>query len=323
MLLPAATRLCPEALLARDLSNRVYVVTGANSGIGLETARHLASRHAHVVLGCRRVSDAEARVAEIVAAHPGALLTVLELDLASLASVRAFAAAVSASFPAIDGLVNNAGVMNVPRGTTADGFETHIGVNHVGHFLLTELLAAAVAAAAGRVICLSSCAHDTIAGKDGGIVLDDLHFASRPYDGLTAYAQSKLANLLHARGIAKHHHGVTAVSVHPGIVETSLFRHTLPAWFLGRVMAFIRTPISKFIGVIQPWDGAQTTLYVLLAEEIEDGAFYSQVGMYTDKKLNGGGWPMVSPSPAAHDDAIVEGLWVKSCEMVGLGKTVE
>lgn len=204
----------------------------------------------------------------------------------------------TASFAAVDGLVNNAGVMNSPRCTTADGFETHIGVNYVGHFLLTELLSGAVAAAGGRIVCLSSCTLDSIAGHVGEIVLNDLHFASSPYDGLTAYAQSKVANLLHARGIAKYHQGVTAVSALIGVPE-HLRDASLPPNLqacLGRVIAFNMTPIQRFVGVIQPWEGAQTTLYVLLADEVENGAFYCQVGIYSDRKLNGGGWPMVSPN---------------------------
>jgi NAD(P)-dependent dehydrogenase (short-subunit alcohol dehydrogenase family) len=309
--------LCDPALLSRDLSGRRYVVTGANAGIGLVTAKQLALQGAHVVLACRRVAEAEARIAEIVAEHPNAKLEARELDLGSLASVRRFAERVNADFDRLDGLVNNAGVMNTPKQTTADGFEMQIGVNHLGHFLLTELLLDLLKRSApSRIVNVSSCFHDKAMGRDGDVKVDDLFYDRRKYDGWEAYAQSKLANLLHAKGLAKRLEGtgVTAVSVHPGWVRTNLAKHSMPLW----VQDYVLRPFLRLGGMIEPWEGAQTTLHCLLADDVprHAGAFFSQTGTYRDKSANGGGWPLRSPNPKANDDALVEALWKKSEALV-------
>lgn len=225
----AKPHMCPPALLEKDLSGQTFVVTGANSGIGFITAQQLASQGATVIMGCRRTDEGEARASEIREAHSGAKLEVIALDLGKLDSVRSFAESVLKSHDALTGLINNAGVMNTPHGKTADGFETQIGVNHLGHFLLTELLLPALKnGAPARVVNVSSCFHDQAMGRDGVIDLDDLFFEKRDYDGWTAYAQSKLANLLHAKALAKKLEGtnVTAVSVHPGWVRTNQVRGT-------------------------------------------------------------------------------------------------
>lgn len=314
----AKPHMCAQALLNKDLSGKRYVVTGANAGIGLQTATQLAKQGAHVVLGCRREDAGQAAVASIVDQHPNAQVETKRLDLGDLSSVRAFAGdLLDGDALALHGLVNNAGVMNTPKGTTKDGFETQIGVNHLGHVLLTELLLPALKRGApARVVNVSSCFHDVAMGREGEIDLDDLCFERRDYDGWVAYAQSKLANLLHARGLAKHLDGtgVTAVSVHPGWVRTDLAKHTMPLF----VQNYLARPIFRLRGMIEPWEGAQTSLHALLADEIEPGAFYSQLGTYRDKAANAGGWPLRSPNPNAHDDALVEGLWTKSRELVGL-----
>lgn len=309
--------LCDPALLTRDLSGRRYVVTGANAGIGLVTAKQLALQGAHVVLACRRVAEAEARISEIVAEHPNAKLEARELDLGSLASVRRFAERVNADFDRLDGLVNNAGVMNTPKQTTADGFEMQIGVNHLGHFLLTELLLDLLKRSApSRIVNVSSCFHDKAMGRDGDVKVDDLFYEQRKYDGWEAYAQSKLANLLHAKGLAKRLEGsgVTAVSVHPGWVRTNLAKHSMPLW----VQDYVLRPFLRLGGMIEPWEGAQTTLHCLLADDVPQhaGAFFSQTGTYRDKSANGGGWPLRSPNPKANDDGLVEALWKKSEALV-------
>ena len=216
--------------------------------------------------------------------------------------------------PELHALVNNAGVMNTPQQTTADGFEMQIGVNHLGHFLLTELLVDALKRGApSRIVVLSSCYHDKAQGREGKIVLDDLFFESRKYDGWTSYAQSKLANLLHARGLAKRLEGtgVTAVSVHPGWVRTDLIRHTMPV-----LLQTLSRPFLAMAGMIEPWEGAQTTLHAVLADDLAAGAYYSQTGMYRDRSLKGGGWPLESPNPNAHDEAMVDALWAKSEALV-------
>ncbi|RYG64472.1 SDR family NAD(P)-dependent oxidoreductase, partial [bacterium] len=132
--------LCPPELLAQDLSGKRFVVTGGNSGIGLVTVRQLVMQGAAVTLACRRVAEGERERDAIVASGVRGTIEVAPLDLASLASVRAFAASFLATHGTLHGLVNNAGVMNTPAGKTTDGFETQLGVNHLGHYLLTELL---------------------------------------------------------------------------------------------------------------------------------------------------------------------------------------
>jgi len=310
--------MCSPAILERDLAGRVYVVTGGNSGIGLVTVQQLAKQGAHVVLAARRPAEGEKARAEVMAKGPRGAVEVMALDLASLASVREFAAALLAKHPAIHGLVNNAGVMNTPAGRTADGFEMQFGTNHLGHFLLTELLLPALRAGApSRIVNVSSCYHDVANGREGKIDFEDLHFERRTYDGWTAYAQSKLANVLHAKQLAKRlaGTGVTAVSVHPGWVRTNLIRHSMPVWAQN-----LLSPMFRFGGMIEPWEGTQTTLHALLAPEVEsqNGAYFSQFGFYREAEAKKGGWPLRSPNPNANDDAVAERLERVSRDMVGL-----
>jgi NAD(P)-dependent dehydrogenase (short-subunit alcohol dehydrogenase family) len=320
--------LCPPALLQKDLGGRTYVVTGANSGIGLVTVEQLAKQGATVILACRRVAEGEAARAGIVARGVKGHVEVMALDLSDLASVRAFADAFKASHQALHGLINNAGVMNTPKGTTKDGFETQLGVNHLGHYLLTELLlpllqATAATPAAGdvRVVNLSSCYHDLAMGKEGRIDFDDLMFERRPYDGWTAYAQSKLANVLHAKHLATRLQGtgVVVASVHPGWVRTNLIKNSMPTW----MQDYVLRPFLRASGMIEPWEGAQTTLFALLSPDVvaHNGAYFSQTGMYRDKALKKGGWPLRSPNPHAHDDVAADRLDEVSRRLVGLATT--
>ena len=304
-------------LLNQDLSGKTYVVTGANSGIGLVTTQQLAKQGAIVVMGVRRVKEGQRVAAEIRRETASAKLFVYQLELAELASVRAFAAEVNRNHPKLQGLVNNAGVMNTPFGHTKDGFETQFGVNHLGHFLLTNLLTDALKAGApSRVVNLSSFYHEFAMGRRGEIHFDDLNYHRRAFDSWEAYAQSKLANLLHARELGRRlaGTGVTTASVNPGFVRTNLLKIPLPMW-LQRVLVI---PVLRLIGMIEPWEGAQTTLHALLAPEVErqSGAYYSQISRYKDKASRAGGWPLRSPSPVAHDDAVAERLWSASEALV-------
>ena len=310
--------MCPPELLALDLAGKTFIVTGGNSGIGLVTVRQLAKQGAHVVLACRRISEGE-KVRAALAATARGVIEVMALDLASLESVRAFAATFTAAHRELHGLVNNAGVMNTPAGKTKDGFETQLGTNHLGHFLLTELLLDVLKAGApSRVVNLSSCFHDVAMGRKGHIDLDDLQFARRKYDGWEAYAQSKLANLLHARQLAKRlaGTGITVVSAHPGWVRTNLMRTSMPVW----VQNYVLRPVLQVAGMIEPWEGAQTTLFALLSPDVpkDAGAYFSQLGQYRDKSANRGGWPLTSPNPEASDDRLAASLEAASRQLVGL-----
>jgi len=206
-----------------DQSGRVAVVTGANGGLGLETARALAEHGAHVVLAARNHDKAERAEARIRAAYPAASVEVRRLDLGALASVREFAEQAGTAHPRIDVLVNNAGVMAVPEGRTADGFETQFGTNHLGHFALTALLLPALLrASAARVVTVTSTARH--AGRP--LDPDNPHLRGGRYTPWRAYGQSKLANVHFALGLQHRLEaaGAPAISLvaHPGLANTDL-----------------------------------------------------------------------------------------------------
>ena len=314
--MPTPLMVRPE-LLGQNLTGKTYVVTGANSGIGLVTARQLAKQGATVIMGVRRVNEGKRVATEIRSEIATAKLVVYQLSLDDLKSVRTFAAEVNSNHPKLQGLVNNAGVMKTPFGRTKDGFETQFGVNHLGHFLLTNLLMDGLKAGApSRVINLSSFFHESAMGRKGEIHFDDLNYVRRPFDTWEAYAQSKLANLLHARELARRvtGTGVTTASVNPGFVRTNLVKIPVPMW----LQRILMVPILRLIGMIEPWEGAQTTLHALLAPEVEQqsGAYFSQIARYQDKASRVGGWPLQSPNPVALDDAVAERLWNASEALV-------
>jgi NAD(P)-dependent dehydrogenase (short-subunit alcohol dehydrogenase family) len=245
---------------------------------------------------------------------------VKELDLNRLASVRRFVTEFKAGYPRLDGLVNNAGIMNTPKGRTADGFETQLGVNYLGHFLLTELLLDTLKASApSRVVHVSSVAHAGIGGRPATIDLDDLHFERRAYDATAAYSQSKLAIVIYARHLARRLDGtgVTVVSTHPGWIRSNLARHIAPVW----VQNVLMRPFSGMLGMMSAEDGAQTQLHCLLDDQVphHSGEFYSQKSvLYADRANRRGGWPMRSPNPLTYDDALAERLVEASVRLVGL-----
>src|SRR6202021_1307430 len=213
-----------------DQRGRVAVVTGANTGLGYHTAAALAQAGAQVILAVRDLEKGNLALARIVAAQPDADVTLQELDLSSLASVRAAAAALRKAYPRIDLLINNAGVMWTPKQLTADGFELQFGTNHLGHFALTGLLLDNVPPVRGsRVVTVSSMGH----WMRAAIHFDDLQWEHR-YDRIAAYGQSKLANLLFTyelqRRLADHRKNTIAVAAHPGGSNTELARN-LPGIF--------------------------------------------------------------------------------------------
>ena len=310
---------CDPELLNKNLGGRTYIVTGANSGIGRATAEQLVRQGAHVVLAGRRIQAVEEVVDSIDSSSPKGSGEAMILDLGNLESVRNFATAFQSKNDALHGLVNNAGVMNTPRGTTADGFETQLGVNHLGHFLLTELLLDLLKQSApSRIVVVSSAYHVKARGRIGEINFEDLHFERRDYDAWGAYAQSKLANVLHARELARRLEGsgVSAFSVHPGWVRTNLISNTMPRW----VQDVLMRPLSGWLNMIDTDDGAQTTLHCLLADEApgHSGAYFSQKGEYPAKGDRKGGWPMRSPNPYVEDDGVASRLYQVSRELVGL-----
>ena len=294
-----------------DQSGRIAVVTGANSGIGLEAVKVLARSGAHVVMACRDPRRAAEAVAEVSTAQPGARLEVMPLDLASLASVRDFAKALRDRHGRLDLLINNAGVMAIPRRTTADGFEMQLGTNHLGHFALTGLLLDRLAAAPGaRVVTQSSTAH-----KAGRMRFDDLH-SERSYQRWIAYAQSKLANLLFAfelaRRLAASGRGVVSAACHPGYSATNL-QFVGPRMdgsrFAEGVMAFGNRLFS------QPADmGALPTLYAATAPDVRGGDYFGP-----DRFFETWGHPTkVGSSRASQDLDSARRLWEVSEQLTGV-----
>jgi NAD(P)-dependent dehydrogenase (short-subunit alcohol dehydrogenase family) len=309
---------CDPALFQKDLSGKIYIVTGANSGIGLATTTQLVRQGALVVMGCRRK-----HVGEKVSQGFGELrgsAEVMELDLGSLDSVRHFAAEFKEKQNRLDGLVNNAGIMAVPFQKTTDGFESQFGINHLGHFLLTELLLDLLKASApARVVILSSVAHAGIKKRPVEIHLEDLNYEKHAYNRIEAYGQSKLANILHAKELARRLEGsgVAVFSVHPGWARSNLIRSMMPPWVQNVVMR----PISGLLTMMSNEDAAQTTLHCLLDDEAprHSGEYFSQKSLlYADKRDRKGGWPMRSPNKHAHDELLARKLYEVSLEMVGL-----
>lgn len=277
-----------------DQTGRTAVVTGANSGLGLVTARELAAAGARVILACRDVEKGSR-----VAATMPDTVEVRALDLADLSSVRAFAGSVTED---VHLLINNAGVMAVPHRRTADGFEMQFGTNHLGHFALTGLLLPRVA---DRVVTLSSSMH-----RIGRIVLDDLNWERRRYLRWPAYGQSKLANLLFTleltRRLAAAGSPVTAYSAHPGYASTNLQSHTES--FLDGVMSLGNRLVAQSAAM-----GALPTLYAATAD-LAPGSFAGPGG-----PLGQHGHPKVVGSVrAARDPVVAKALWDRSEELTGV-----
>lgn len=311
---------CDPKLFEKDLSGTVTIVTGANSGTGLATVQQLVKQGAHVVAACRRVAAGQEAVGSLEGERGS--VEVMELDLASLASVRSFVQAFAEKHDRLDALVNNAGVMNTPQGKTVDGFETQFGVNHLGHFLLTELLLDTLKKSApSRIVSVASAAHAGMSGKAAELHLDDLDFDRRGYDPTLSYNQSKLAMVIYARHLAGRLEGtgVSVFSVHPGWVRSNLVKHTMPTW----VQNWVMRPFGGLMGLMGPVEGAQTQLHCLLDDDApkHSGEFYSQNAIfYEDKKDKAGGWPMRSPNPLVYDDALAVRLFDVSNELVGLAQ---
>lgn len=254
-----------EVLAGKHLSGRTVFVTGANSGLGQETARAMAARGAHVIMAGRDQAKLDVSVAAIRASVPKAQLDTLTVDLASLESIRAATSRARQQFPAIDLLINNAGVMATPFEHTADGFERQFGTNHLGHFALTaELMPAIERGRLKRIVNLSSRGHFM-----GMVDFDDPHFARRPYDPWASYGQSKTANVLFTVGLEQRFAvlGIHAYAVHPGGIETNLGRYMTQEMREG-LMKRVSASDTGFAWKTIP-QGAATSCWAATAEELE------------------------------------------------------
>lgn len=302
-----------EVLAGVDLTGKRVLVTGASAGLGVETCRTLAAHGATVVGAVRDLAKAERATAPVreVATNGFSLV---ELDLASLASVRACADKLNAEGKKFDVIIANAGVMACPKGTTADGFETQFGTNHLGHFVLLNRLAPLMNAG-GRIVCLSSAGH-----RYSDVDLGDPNFERTPYVEFVAYGRSKTANALCAVGLDKRlkGRGVRATAVHPGGIQTELGRHMTDEMRQGMLKSIQETtpsgaPAFEWKDIPQ---GAATSVWAAFVGPADEvGGKYCEdchVAELQESPVARGGVRAYAIDPANAD-----ALWAKSEEMVG------
>ncbi|MCX2934797.1 SDR family NAD(P)-dependent oxidoreductase [Mycobacterium sp. CVI_P3] len=284
-----------------DQTGRTAVITGANTGLGYETARALASQGAHVVLAVRNLDKGKAAADLIVRRYPGAEVTVQELDLTSLESIRTAADELRTRHDRLDLLINNAGVMMTPKQRTKDGFELQFGTNHLGHFALTGLLLDRLLPVPGsRVVTVSSNGH-----RFGRIRFDDLQ-SERRYGRTAAYGQSKLANLLFTYELQRRlaGTGTIATAAHPGSSSTELARNTPP------LVQAAFAPLTLQDAEM----GALPTLRAATDPTVRGGQYYGPGGF-----LQMRGYPkLVSSNGRSHDVAVQRRLWAVSEELTGV-----
>ncbi len=291
-------------------AGRTALITGANSGIGYQAALELARHGAHVILGCRDAAKGQAALERLHRESPGASVEVLQLDMASLVSIRAAAAAIAGRGKALDLLINNAGVMALPkRELTEDGFERQFGTNHLGHFALTGLLLPTLLLAESpRVVTVASLAH-----RNGKIDLDNLQ-SERSYKPWDAYGASKLANILFALELDRRAKAVgsqlKSLPVHPGIAVTNIIDNGPGGGGLKAIVLKIFSPI-----LMQPdAAGALPTLYAATSPEARGGQYIGPDGFMEMK----GAPVVVHPRPQGQDMVVAAKLWTASEQLTGV-----
>jgi len=252
---------------------------------------------AHVVMACRDDGKARKAMNDIKGS-----LEFIKLDLADKKSIKEFVDTFKQNHNKLDILINNAGIMQCPHSQTKDGFEMQFGVNHLGHFYLTSLLVDSLKNAPNsRVINVSSRAHQ----RGGSINLDDLNWTTRPYKSFDAYCQSKLANILFTKEFHNRYseQGITAYSLHPGVIQSELMRH-ITGW--KGVVLTLAHPLFWYISK-DTWHGAQTTIYCAVAPNLEkeSGKYFSNCNLET-------------PTPEALDASVAKKLWEKSESLLGI-----
>ncbi|MFP3322368.1 oxidoreductase [Planococcus sp. SIMBA_160] len=288
------------------MTGKTAIITGANSGLGLETAKSFARLDARIILAVRNLDKGTAAKQEILDESFEATIDVMQLDLSDLESVRAFAEAFTSRFDSLDLLVNNAGVMTPPYAKTKDGFELQFGSNHLGHFALTgRLLPLLLQTENSRVVTLSSLAH-----RNSAIYFDNLD-GSKGYKAMKFYGQSKLANLMFATELDERlkQHGLATQSMacHPGISSTNLFKvggREMPRIFKGLMNRYLQ-PATM---------GALPTVYAATASSLTGGEYVGP-----DGKGQRRGYPTLEkPDPAVNDEAVRQKLWDVSEKLTGV-----
>ena len=316
-----ATSTTDDVLAGVDLHGKRILVTGVSAGLGVETARALAAHGASVIGAARDLAKAELAIAEARrdATAAGGSIELVELDLASLESVRACADTLLAQGKPLDVIITNAGVMATPFGKTADGFETQFGTNHLGHFVLVNRLASLIPSG-GRVVALASSGH-----RFADVDLDDPGFEHTPYDPFIAYGRAKTANILFAVAFDQRHRarGVRAAAVHPGGIHTELARHMDESQMTAMLERINSQLASEGKGPFQfktvP-QGAATSVWAAAVAAAEDvGGRYCE-NCHVSQVV--GDDVVITPISEgvrryALDAAHADALWLKSEEMVG------
>jgi NAD(P)-dependent dehydrogenase (short-subunit alcohol dehydrogenase family) len=292
-----------------DLTGKVIIVTGANSGIGFEAAKEFARKGAQTILACRSMDKAQTALSQIQAEIPNAPVKIMQLDLASLASVRQFAEDFKAKYDHLDVLVNNAGIMMVPYSTTEDGFERQFGTNHLGHFALTGLLLDLILKTPGsRVVNVSSSGH-----RMGSVDFDNLIYdGGNGYSPMRAYGRSKLANLLFTYELQRRFEaaGVEAMALaaHPGSSSTNLGDHLSDHWYFKALSpVLLRLAQSSAMGALP-------TIRAAVDPNARGGEYYGPGGFMEQR-----GYPVtVQSNETSHNEAIARQLWQVSEDLTSV-----
>jgi NAD(P)-dependent dehydrogenase (short-subunit alcohol dehydrogenase family) len=295
-----------------DLTGKVIIVTGANSGLGFESTKELARKGARVIMACRNLDKARAALRQIRLEIPDAPAEIMRVDLVDLDSVHEFAEAFRAKYQRLDVLVNNAGIMMVLYGTTKEGFESQLGTNHLGHFALTGLLLDRLLETPGsRVVTVSSSAH-----RFGRMDFDDLMFeGGQGYSRTRAYGRSKLANLLFTyeleRRLEARNAGTIAVAAHPGTSNTNLSRH-VDGGVSSKIRGLWRPILAQSAAM-----GALPILRAATDPGVQGGEYYGPDGLFEQK-----GYPVrVDSNKASHSREDARRLWHVSEQLTGVHYT--
>jgi NAD(P)-dependent dehydrogenase (short-subunit alcohol dehydrogenase family) len=293
-----------------DLTGKVIIVTGANSGLGFEAAREFARKGAQTILACRNIERAQRALGQIQAEIPNATAEIMEIDLASLASVRQFAEAFRSKYDRLDVLLNNAGIMMAPYSTTEDGFEHQFGVNHLGHFALTgPLIDLLLKTPGSRVVNVSSTGH-RIGRMDFGNLMYQEHDG---YSPMRAYGRSKLANLLFTYELQRRFESAgadtIAVAAHPGSANTNLSRYVEDEWYY-KLFGFLNPLFSQSAAM-----GALPAIRAATDPDVKGGQYYGPDGFMEQR-----GYPVVVESSGpSHDEENARQLWRVSEQLTGVG----